>query len=100
MSARNENSWLRSLITGVFVSSLATFTTGCDTMHDYTVTGHLWDVGGVNRCMPASSPNLKLYRRSDNQDVLVTYDELREKNDKTRSRAFFFQTNVDRLVQG
>ena len=47
--------------------------------------------------MPAPKPNAKLYWTADHQDVLVTYDELREKNDAIRRRAFFFKPNVRRL---
>ncbi|HXT41685.1 MAG TPA: hypothetical protein VN887_16885, partial [Candidatus Angelobacter sp.] len=78
-------------------ASLAPLATGCDTMRDSTMTGRLWDAGGVNRCLPAPTPNLKLYRTQDDKDVLVTYDELREKNDSIRRRAFFFKPNIRRL---
>lgn len=61
------------------------------------MTGRLWDAGGVNRCLPASKPNAKLYWIADHHDVLVTYDELREKNDSIQRRAFFFKPNVRRL---
>jgi hypothetical protein len=61
------------------------------------MTGRLWDADGVNRCLPAPKPNAKLYWTADHQDVLVTYDELREKTDSIRQRAFFFKANVRRL---
>ena len=47
--------------------------------------------------MPALKPNAKLYWVADRQDVLVTYDELREKNDSIQRQAFFFKPNVRRL---
>jgi len=61
------------------------------------MTGRLWDEGGGNRCLPAPKPNAKLYWTADHQDVLVTYDELREKTDSIRQRAFFFKANLHRL---
>jgi hypothetical protein len=87
----------RQFIACFLAVSLAPLATGCDTMRDSTMTGRLWDAGGINRCLPAPTPNLKLYRTPDDKDVLVTYDELREKNDSIRRRAFFFQPNVRRL---
>jgi hypothetical protein len=87
----------RQFIACFLTASLAPLAAGCDTMRDSTMTGRLWDAGGVNRCLPAPTPNLKLYRTPDDQDVLVTYDELLEKNDSIRRRAFFFKPNVRRL---
>jgi len=83
----------RQFIACFLAASLAPLATGCDS----TMTGRLWDAGGVNRCLPAPTPNLKLYRTPDDKDVLVTYDELREKNDSIRRRAFFFKPNIRRL---
>src|SRR6185312_6243618 len=87
----------RQIIACLLSASLTPLATGCDTMRDSTMTGRLWDAGGVNRCLPAPTPNLKLYRTQDDKDVLVTYDELREKNDSIRRRAFFFKPNIRRL---
>jgi len=87
----------RQFIACFLAASLAPLATGCDTMRDSTMTGRLWDAGGVNHCLPAPTPNLKLYRTPDDQDVLVTYDELLEKSDSIRRRAFFFKPNVRRL---
>jgi len=87
----------RQFIGCLLVVTLMPLAAGCDTMRDSTLTGRLWDPGEINRCLPAPKPNLKLYRTPDDKDVLVTYDELREKNDSIRRRAFFFQPNVRRL---
>jgi len=69
----------------------------CGDSRDPQTVGRLWDAGGVNRCLPAPTPNLKLYRTPDSRDVLVTYDELREKSDSIRRRAFFLKPNVRRI---
>lgn len=97
MKRSDEPDRWRQLIAGLLVAALAPLATGCDTVRDSTITGRLWDAGGVNRCLPAANPNLKLYRTPDSKDVLVTYDELREKSDSIRRRAFFFKPNVRRL---
>ena len=97
MKKDHEADRSRQFIACMLIVSLTPLATGCDTMRDSTLTGRLWDPGEVNRCLPAPQPNLKLYRTPDDKDVLVTYDELREKNDSIRRRAFFFQPNVRRL---
>ncbi len=94
---KRSDETVRSFIACLLVVSLTLLSTGCDTLGDSTITGRLWDAGGANRCLPAPRPNLKLYRTSDNRDVLVAYDELREKNDSIRRRAFFLKPNVRRL---
>ena len=88
---------LNQFVGSVLAVCLPLLSTGCDTVRDSSMTGRLWDAGGVNRCLPAPKPNAKLYLTADRQDVLVTYDELREKNDSIRRRAFYFKPNVRRL---
>src|ERR1043165_6556347 len=87
----------QQMVTTFLIVGLAILPTGCETARDSSMTGRLWDEGGVNRCLPALKPNTKLYRTADGKDVLVTYDELREKNDSVRRRAFFFNPNVRKL---
>src|SRR5437867_7783899 len=89
---------LNQFVGSVLAVCLPFLSTGCDTVRDSSMTGRLWDAGGVNRCLPAPKPNAKLYWTADHQDVLVTYDELREKNDAIRRRAFVFKANVRRLA--
>jgi hypothetical protein len=91
--------FLREFTAATLVVSLTWLTAGCGTVGDSSLTGRLWESSGRNRCLPASHPNLKLYRAVDRDDVLVTYDELRETNDSTRRRAFFFKPKVRRLEQ-
>src|SRR2546430_17719441 len=97
MKKDHEADRSRQFIACMLIVSLTPLATGCDTMRDSTLTGRLWDPGEVNRCLPAPKPNLKLYRIADNKDVLVTYDELRERNNSVHRRAFFFTANVHRL---
>src|ERR1044071_3202116 len=91
---------LRQFVSVLLVVALAPLVAGCDTFQNYPFTVSLWSVGGANRCMPAPDPAMKLYRKTDDQDVLVTYDELRERDGRVVRRAFFFRPNVDRLAQG
>jgi hypothetical protein len=96
-NTREEPDRLHQLVACLLVVLLTPLATGCDTMRDSTITARLWDAGAVNRCLPAPKPNVKFYRTPDGKDVLVTYDELREKNDAIRRRAFFFIPNVRKL---
>ena len=96
MKTNQQTARLNQLVVSALAVCLPLLSTGCDTVRDSSMTGRLWDEG-VNRCLPAPKPNAKLYWIADHQDVLVTYDELREKNDAIRRRAFFFKPNVRRL---
>jgi hypothetical protein len=98
---KNENppDVLRQVIAWLLIVALTPLAAGCDTMRDSTMTGRWWDAA-VNRCLPAPKPNLKLYRTLDRDDVLVTYDELREKDDSIRRQAFFVKPNVRKLEEG
>ena len=97
MKTNQRTARLNQFLGSVLAVCLPLLSTGCDTVRDSSMTGRLWDAGGVNRCLPAPKPNAKLYLTADRQDVLVTYDELREKNDAIRRRAFYFKPNVRRL---
>jgi hypothetical protein len=99
MKGTKEPDPLRQWVARLLIVSLTPLGAGCNTMHDSTITGHLWDDGAVNRCLPAPQPNLKLYRAAAKDDVVVMYDELREKNDSIRRRAFFLKPNVRQLEQ-
>src|SRR6266516_3588694 len=97
MKTHQQTAPLNQFVGSVLAVCLPLLSTGCDTVRDSSMTGRLWDAGGVNRCLPAPKPNAKLYWTADHQDVLVTYDELREKTDSIRQRAFFFKANLHRL---
>ena len=48
---------------------------------------------------PANRPNTQFYDSTKPRDVLVTYDEINENDDKRpRRRAFYLQENFDQLV--
>jgi len=97
MKSKQQTARLNQFVGAVLAVCLPLLSTGCDTVRDSSMTGRLWDAGGVNRCLPAPKPNAKLYWTAARQDVLVTYDELREKNDSVRRRAFYFKPNLRRL---
>src|SRR6266566_7458507 len=97
MKSKRQTARLNQFVGAVLAVCLPLLSTACDTVRGSSLPGRLWDAGGVNRCLPAPKPNAKMYWVADHQDVLVTYDELREKNDSIQRRAFFFKPNVRRL---
>jgi hypothetical protein len=97
MRSQQQTARLDDFVATFLALCVPLLSTGCDTMRDSSMTGRLWDADGLNRCLPAPKPNAKLYWVADHQDVLVTYDELREKTDFIQRRAFFFKPNVRRL---
>ena len=97
MKTNQRTARLNQFLGSVLAVCLPLLSTGCDTVRDSSMTGRLWDEGGLTRCLPAPKSNAKLYWIADHQDVLVTYDELREKNDSIRRRAFYFKPNLRRL---
>jgi hypothetical protein len=97
MGRHSKGNWPRLIISGALIPCLVLFTTGCESVRDRTLTGKLWSESKLN--LPAAAPNAEFFRHSDNRDVLVTYDELRERNDGVRRRAFFFKANLKRLEQ-
>lgn len=94
---KNDGNCLHALTTGALIPLLTLLTSGCSTIRDSTLTGRLWESRSL--CVPSAEPDVKVYRRPDNSDVLITYDELRERNDEIRRRAFFFKPNLKRLEQ-
>jgi hypothetical protein len=90
----------RQFIACFLAASLAPLATGCDTYRDSSLTGKLWNAGGVNWCEPAPKPNIRIYAKPDDSDTLVTYDELREENGEVRRRAFFLLANLGRIEKG
>ncbi len=74
---------------------------GCSSLQEQTFTGQLWDSAAmVETYKPAANPNLKLFQRGNSQDVLVQYDEEREKTGATRRRAYFLMAYLERMERG
>jgi hypothetical protein len=72
--------------------------TGCESTRSYTLTGALWtspDLRGFRE--PASEPNLRLFQHASRGEVLVLYDEEREKTGVIERRAYFLLPNRKRI---
>jgi len=91
---------IRKLIAAVLATSLP-LASGCQTGGDWSFTGRLWSGDSFSRYkMPASEPRLELFADESHADVLVIYDEIREKDRQVRRRAFFVNPNLDRIAAG
>jgi hypothetical protein len=69
---------------------------GCAT--DDPITETLWD-GRMEACnVPAPDTRLRLYQDDRHNDLLVVYQEFRERNDSIHTRAFLLHRNEQRLT--
>jgi len=87
MNRHNKSSESQRFVAGLLIVCLTIVSTGCESVRESSITGRFWDGGGANRYLPAPQSNVRFYRTSDSHEVLVTYDELREKDDSIRRRA-------------
>ena len=64
--------------------------TGCQIYDEYGLTHKLWsDPSLTNHYEPAGTRGLKTFARPPSTQLLVSYDELCERNNSLRRRAFF-----------
>ena len=70
-------------------------------MQDYSLTYKLWNNPEMRRfAEPAPEPHLALFASRKSDDVLVQYDEIREKDETVCRRAYFLRQNADRIKRG
>ena len=73
---------------------------GCTTVQDYSLTYKLWNNAELRRfAEPASDPHLALFASRQSDEVLVEYDEIREKDEMVRRRAYFLRQNAERIAR-
>src|SRR5207249_3321366 len=66
-----------------------------------SLTSKLWHSPSFcNFNEPAAKPDLKLFQHEGPADVLVQYNEVREKDGSVRRRTFFLNRNIERLQAG
>ena len=81
-------------------ATLMLLLTGCAAVED-SFTYKLWHNESFrNFNEPASDPHLALFADTPRADVLVQYDEVREKDGRARRRAFFVNANRRRIEAG
>ena len=98
---KSKDPWSRKAIRFLLTACLAPGLTGCRELNDWPLTYRLWDDRAFARFNePADNPHLQLFQSARTNDVLVQYDEVREKNEKVRRRTFFLNPNLERLEHG
>src|SRR5690242_15975745 len=79
---------------------LLVLATGCTTVQDYSLTYKLWNNPEMRRfAEPAPEPHLALFASRKSDDVLVQYDEIREKDETVCRRAYFLRQNAERIAR-
>lgn len=74
--------------------------TGCQTYDEYGLTHKLWsDASLTDHYEPAGTRAVKSFQRPPSPRLLVSYDELRERNDTVRRRAFFLPDSAKTLAE-
>lgn len=67
---------------------------GCKSAGEISLTRRLWEDADVQvRYVPARNPGLKLFLAPSGQEIIVLYDEFRERDDTTRRRAYLLRPN-------
>ena len=87
---------------GAFLSlGLLALAAGCSTVYEESFTYKLWNNESFRHFNePATDPHLLLFADTKRGDVLVQYDEVREKDGRTQRRAFFANANRQRIEAG
>jgi hypothetical protein len=74
---------------------------GCQSVYEESFTYKLWNNESFRHFNePAADPRLRLFADPKRGDVLVEYDEIREKDGLTQRRAFFVNANRRRIETG
>jgi hypothetical protein len=80
------------------VSGLLLLFTGCETVHEYSLTYKVWDTDDFRRWSePAPDPSLALFETSDHARLLVAYNAYSEKHSKAKRQAYYLQPNQARI---
>ncbi|MHB8520972.1 MAG: hypothetical protein ACYDH9_09445 [Limisphaerales bacterium] len=97
MSRLRLNSAFCRLVSAAAVLSL--LIAGCQTAQDYSLTYKLWtneEMRHFNE--PVPNAHLELFELEQGDDVLVQYDEVREKNGQVCRRAYLLRSNAGRIA--
>jgi hypothetical protein len=70
---------------------------GCETVHDYSLSYRLWDQDLRKWNEPASTPHLALFETAGHTNLLVEYDAYREKHQRTERQAYHLLSNQERI---
>jgi hypothetical protein len=83
------------------VFGLGLMFSGCETVHEYSLTYRVWSTDDFNRWSePEISPSLALFETPDHAKLLVVYDAYSEKQANAKRRAYYLQPNLARVEEG
>jgi hypothetical protein len=89
--------WCQITVLGCFMLAV----TGCETVHDYSLTYRLWDTDDFNRWSePTRDPNLALFETKDHSDVLAQYDAYSEKRSAVIRQAYYLHSSEAQVAAG
>ncbi len=85
----------------ILLCGLLTLASGCASVYEESLTYKLWNNESFrNFNEPATDPQLQFYVDRSRSDVLVEYDEVRERDGAIHRRAFFVNANASRIDAG
>lgn len=92
---------VKTFISWMLVVCVMPMLTGCDTLREESLTGRLWSSDmATDHDGPAPYPNLQLAQAADHKDVLVQYDEVRDRDAVIRRRAYWLHASEARIAAG
>ena len=92
---------MKTLARTILLTALLAGAAGCATDDSIFLTQRLWQSEAFLRFHePDAHPRLEIHRSVKPPDYLVTYDEVREQDDRVRRRAFYLKANLKRMQPG
>jgi len=81
--------------------SLGALFSGCETVHEYSLSYKVWDTDDFRKWSePSSDPRLALFETPDHTNLLVQYDAFSEKHSVIKRQAYYLQPNQARIAAG
>jgi hypothetical protein len=94
----NLKAGMQKAVTTLMLFSLMPLISGCESIKEHSLTGRAWDENMNSVCRPALGTHIQFFQTPDLTDVLVRYDEEREKTGTLHPRAYFVLANEPRTL--
>jgi hypothetical protein len=92
------NVGMQRVVTALLLVSLMPVICGCESVKDHSLTARAWDENMNSVYRPALDTHIQFFQKPDLTDVLVRYDEEREKSGALHPRAYFVLANESRTL--
>jgi hypothetical protein len=79
---------------------LSSLVTGCDTVHEYSLSYRLWDEDLRKWNEPSPTPHLALFEATGRTNLLVEYDSYSEKHHRIKRQAYYLLSNQGPIRAG